>query len=259
MNKLLFLLACIYCILLTGCASKEAKPLIGISCSYPDSMFSSVRKTYSESIIKAGGIPLLIPVTVKEDVLTEIISRMDGLILIGGEDICPSYYKEEAIPELGRVNGIRDVYDLLLIRLASERKLPTLGICRGLQAVNVAFGGSLYQDIPSQYPDTTVNHNQKEPSSITTHLIKLQPGSIIATITEKEELITNTHHHQAIKDIAPGFKATAWSTDGIIEAIESTIELPIWAVQFHPEGQAINDDPVMLSFFKFLIKQASSK
>lgn len=258
MRSLLFFFFCI-CTLFPAVAQELFRPLIGISCSYPDSMFMSVRKTYTESVIKAGGIPILIPVTESEDVLRKIVCRLDALILSGGEDICPSYYNEEPIEELGNVNGVRDVYDLLLVKLAEEYALPTLGICRGLQVINVAYGGSLYQDIPAQYPDTTVRHQQKEKSNIATHLVKLIPGSKIAAMMEHPELMTNTHHHQAIKDVAPGFWVTAHTLDGIPEAIEAIDGRPIYGVQFHPEGQAIEDDEVMLSLFRFLVKQTLSR
>ncbi|NDV81169.1 gamma-glutamyl-gamma-aminobutyrate hydrolase family protein [Bacteroides sp. 51] len=235
---------------------QEIKPLIGISCSHPENNFSSARRTYTESVLKAGGLPILVPIIETEEDLARIISMLDGLILIGGEDVHPSYYNEEPIEELGDVNDIRDVYDLALIRLAADRKLPTFGICRGEQLINVAFGGSLYQDIPSQYEDTSVEHNQKVPSKYPTHYIDLLPGSIIATVTGETELVTNSHHHQAVKDVAPGFRVTAWSCDGIPEAIESSTGLPVWGVQFHPEAHTINGDSIMIRFFEFMTGQA---
>lgn len=237
-------------------AQEKEKPLIGISCTFSENEFSSVRKTYTESVLKSGGLPILIPITTSEEDLRLILSQINALILIGGEDIDPSYYKEKPIKQLGDINKVRDTYDFLLIQLACESNLPILGICRGLQAINVFFGGSLYQDIPSQYADNSVNHQQKEPSRIATHTLQLHPNSMLAAVTGKSELHTNTHHHQAIKEIATGFRATAWSSDGIIEAIESNQGLPIWAVQFHPEGQAFEEDPTLLSIFHFLTEQA---
>lgn len=236
---------------------KAPKPVIGISCSYPGSDYSSVRKTYTESVIRAGGLPILIPVTGDKEVLAGILSYIDALILTGGEDVHPHYYNEEPIEELGEVNDTRDVYDLALIQLAAERGLPLFGICRGEQLINVAFGGSLYQDIPTQHTDTTVNHNQKAPSRIPTHYVTLLPASLIATITGQNELVTNTHHHQAVKQVAPGFRVTAWACDSIPEAIEATNGRPIWGVQFHPEGQAMEGDTIMSSIFRFIVKEAA--
>lgn len=258
MRRIFLLFVSVFSLIQVG-AQEPSKPLIGISCFHPDSIYSSVRIAYSESVIKAGGIPVLIPVTESESALREIIARIDALILSGGDDICPSYYGEEAIDELGSVNGRSDVYDLLLIKLADERGLPVFGICRGLQVLNVFYGGSLYQDIPAQHPNPTVNHKQKEKSNVATHPVTLLPGSSIARITGREELLTNTHHHQAIKTVAPGFQVTAWATDSIPEAFESTAGKPIWGVQFHPEGQAVEDHPEMLSFFCFLVEQAKKQ
>lgn len=233
------------------------KPVIGISCSYPNSSHSNLRKTYSQSVINAGGLPLLIPVTDNIEVLDEILDMIDGLILSGGEDIHPSYYGEEPIEELGNVNDTRDVYDIALIKLAAKRNMPLLGICRGEQLINVAFGGSLYQDIPAQYKDSTVNHNQKESSSIATHYVSVLLGSVISSIVREDELVTNTHHHQAVKAVAPGFRVSAWACDSIPEAIETTDGRPIWGVQFHPEVAAMDGDTIMSRFFHFLVEQAS--
>lgn len=124
-------------------------PLIGISCSHPGRS-SSTQMTYTESVIQAGGTPILISITTDSLVLTDIANRLDGIILIGGGDIHPSYFNESPIEQLGEVDSLRDVYDMALIRLATRRNIPMFGICRGEQLINVAFGGTLYQDIP--YP-----------------------------------------------------------------------------------------------------------
>jgi len=147
---------------------------------------------------------------------------------------------------------------MTLIRLAADRNIPMLGICRGEQLINVAFGGTLYQDIPTQYPDTTVNHHQEEPSSEATHSVHLLPGSLFAQILGDTLIFTNTHHHQAVKEVAPGFRATGWAADGIIEVIESAEERPIWGVQFHPEGHTHAGDTVMVKIFDYLIGKAAA-
>lgn len=254
MKKIILFFVFTFC-LFTLTAQESSKPLIGISCSFVGDNHSSVRKTYTESVREAGGIPLLIPVTESEETLRDIVSLLDAVILSGGEDIDPAYYNESPVEGLGEVNSTRDVYDLCLIRLAMERDIPLFGICRGHQVINVAFGGTLYQDIPTQHNDT-LNHSQKEPGNIPTHKIALLPSSMIADVTGQTELCTNTFHHQAVKDVAPGFRATAWAGDSIPEAIESVSGRPIWGVQFHPEVQAIEGDSVMLTFFRFLTQQA---
>ena len=234
----------------------KKKPLIGISCSHPGDN-SSTRMTYTESIIRAGGTPMLIPVTADTLVLRDVMKRLDGIILIGGGDIAPSYYNEEPIEQMGEVDELRDTYDIALIRMAHNFNVPMLGICRGEQLINVAFGGSLYQDIPTQHPDTTVCHSQKEPSSTPTHEVKIAPDSEVAAIIGATTLKTNSHHHQAVKQVAPGFKATAWAADGIVEAIEA-VEYPIWGVQFHPETRTVAGDAVSARFFQFLVKKAAT-
>lgn len=260
MKELLSSIVLIVLLSFTGCqsgnSSHRQRPLIGISCSHP-SNYSSVRMTYTESVIQAGGTPMLIPITTDSVVLTDIINRLDGIILIGGADIHPSYYNEEPIEQLGEVDSLRDVYDIALIRLAAHRSIPMLGICRGEQLINVAFGGTLYQDIPAQHPDTTVQHAQKEPSSVPTHTVYLLPGSEIARITGQTQLFTNTHHHQAVRQVAPGFRITAWATDSIPEAIESNNGKPIWGVQFHPEALTVAGDNISASFFHFLVDKAT--
>ncbi len=245
-----------YCLfgLAIGLCAQEVKPLIGISCSHPDD-FSSVRRSYTESVLLAGGLPVLIPITEDEEALDDILARIDALILTGGDDVHPSYYGEEPIEQLGAVDDVRDVYDLALIRLAADRGLPMLGICRGEQLINVAFGGTLYQDIPSQHSDTTVHHNQADPSSIPTHTVTVLPGSEVARITGQTELFTNSHHHQAVKQVAPDFRVTAWAADSIPEAIEATDGRPIWGVQFHPEALTVAGDTLMERFFLFIAEQ----
>lgn len=255
MNKILLTTLLSVCTLFS-IGQTHQKPLIGISCSHPNDN-SSTRTTYTESIIQSGGIPMLIPITTDSIVLRNIVSQLDGIILIGGGDIHPSYYNEEPIEQLGEVDTLRDIYDITLIRMAHDFNVPMLGICRGEQLINVAFGGSLYQDIPSQHTDTTVCHSQKEPSDIPTHKIIFSTDSELATVFGQHELMTNSHHHQAVKQIAPGFKITAWANDSIPEAIEA-IEYPIWGVQFHPETRTVAGDETSSRIFRFLVNKANT-
>ena len=152
MNKLLLTTLLVLCPYLAMGQSNQKTtrkaPLIGISCSHPGRS-SSTQMTYTESVIQAGGTPILISITTDSLVLTDIANRLDGIILIGGGDIHPSYFNESPIEQLGEVDSLRDVYDMALIRLATRRNIPMFGICRGEQLINVAFGGTLYQDIPT--------------------------------------------------------------------------------------------------------------
>lgn len=222
-------------------AIQGEKPLIGISCSHPERR-SAVNLTYTESVIRAGGVPMMIPVTADSLVLRDVIKRLDGIIMTGGEDIHPSYYGEEPIPQLGKVDSLRDVYDICLIRLAHDFNVPMLGICRGEQLINVAFGGSLFQDIPSQCPQSPLQHQQKESSYQGTHRVRFEAGSQLAGMIGHDEWLTNSHHHQAVKRIAPSLKVTAQTADGIVEGFESAEEYPVWGVQFHPEALTLGGD-----------------
>ena len=233
----------------------DVRPLIGVSCSHPG-YNSSTRMTYTNSVIKAGGTPVLIPVTTDSLLLRDILKRVDGLLLIGGGDIHPSYYGEAPIPELGEVDSLRDVYDVALIRMAGDMNIPMFGVCRGEQLINVAFGGTLYQDIPSQHPDTTIHHKQKVAGTVATHLVRFEEGSVLGDVIGTSELMTNTFHHQAVKAVAPGFRISAWANDSIPEAIESTEGRPIWGVQFHPEYQTDNGEEVSARFFYFFLNEA---
>lgn len=233
----------------------DVRPLIGVSCSHPG-YNSSTRMTYTNSVIKAGGTPVLIPVTTDSLLLRDILKRVDGLLLIGGGDIHPSYYGEAPIPELGEVDSFRDVYDVALIRMAGDMNIPMFGVCRGEQLINVAFGGTLYQDIPSQHPDTTIHHKQKVAGTVATHLVRFEEGSVLGDVIGTSELMTNTFHHQAVKAVAPGFRISAWANDSIPEAIESAEGRPIWGVQFHPEYQTDNGEEVSARFFYFFLNEA---
>ena len=235
-------------------AQAEAKPVIGISCNATG---SAAHISYVEAVEKAGGLPVIIP-RIDTASLPALIERLDGLLLIGGEDIDPAIYGEEAIPEMGEIIGWRDTLDLALARLAFKRDIPVLGICRGIQVINVAFGGSLYQDLPSQLAGLTEKHSQKEPSEVGTHKIIINRNSALAAILPEAEYMVNSFHHQAVKRPAPGFEVEARTPQGVIEAIalcnpgHSTIR----GVQFHPE-KMIGQSDVLLPVFTAFIEEAS--
>ena len=195
----------------------------------------------------------MIPVSTDSLALRATLALLDGIIMSGGGDIHPSYFGEKPVKELGHVDPERDKYDMCLIRMAGQQNIPMLGICRGEQLINVAYGGTLYQDLPSQYKDSLLQHRNSS------HNITLQPGSWIADVAKCDEFETNTFHHQAVKKIAPGFKATAWSHDGVIEVIENVNGYPIWGVQFHPEKMLVEEgNKVAARIFDFFIKKAQT-
>jgi len=231
-------------------------PLIGVSASRSRTGGSSVTGTYIQAILKAGGTPVIIPVMTEVEILRNAIKNLDGLVMIGGEDFNPLYYKEEAIPDMNNIDSIRDIYDFVLLKLATDRNIPVLGICRGEQAINVAFGGTLYQDIPTQHNDKSIKHMQSEPREIGTHLISVVKDSELAKILGTTEVSVNTFHHQGVKDVAPGFRGVAYAPDGVVEAIEAYPDRSILGVQWHPEGHVVGGDTTMLRVFTHIVDQA---
>ncbi|MDR2918932.1 MAG: gamma-glutamyl-gamma-aminobutyrate hydrolase family protein [Tannerella sp.] len=231
-------------------------PRIGISANRKDGL-SCIAEPYFQSVILAGGAPVIVPVTTDIRVLTEIVRNLDGLILSGGADLDPLFLSEEPIPELGDVDTYRDRYDLSLIRLAFNNQLPIMGICRGHQLINVAFGGTLYQDIHAQFSSASLQHSQDEPRDQATHSVALSdiPSRLREITNGKMVLDVNSFHHQAIKEVAPEFIATATAPDGLNEGMEHP-EYPIFSVQWHPEPMAAAGNEEMLDLFRHHISQA---
>jgi microsomal dipeptidase-like Zn-dependent dipeptidase/gamma-glutamyl-gamma-aminobutyrate hydrolase PuuD len=229
--------------------------LIGLSVNHKEDL-SCISEAYVDAVVKAGGSPVLIPLTNEIAVLDEILSRIDGLILSGGGDIYSPLYNEALHPAVESYDLERDNYDIQLIKRAAEKQIPVLGICRGHQVINVAFGGNLIQDIPSQLPDSGINHNETEIGVIAMHSVRIQPGSGLHQIIKEENIWVNSLHHQAIKTVAPGFEAVAWSEDGLVEAIESVDGKSVSGVQWHPERMVATDNTTMLSLFRKLINDA---
>ena len=232
------------------------KPLIGISLGYSPTK-NSVNNTYVNSILMNGGVPYLIPVTDDVEVLRQVVAQLDGIVFTGGEDFAPAYFGEEEHEHLGEVNVNRDTYDLTLFKLASDRNIPTLGICRGLQLINVGMGGTLYQDLPSQKP-SDINHRQEEAGTVATHSVSVVEGSLMHQILGEKEIQVNTFHHQAIKKLAPGLKIVGWANDSVPEMIEAYPNRPILGTQFHPEIFTANGDKRLGKLFQFLIGKAET-
>ena len=232
------------------------KPLIGISLGYSDKK-NSVNNTYINSVLMNGGVPYLIPVTDDVEVLRQIVAQLDGIIFTGGEDFAPAYYGKEEHEKLGEVNVTRDTYDLTLFKLATDRNIPTLGICRGLQLINVGMGGTLYQDLPAEKP-SDINHRQQEEGTVPTHGVSVVEGSMMHQILGKKDIQVNTFHHQAIDKLAPGLKIVGWSNDSVPELIEAYPHRQIIGTQFHPEIFTANGDALMGKLFKFLVNKADT-
>lgn len=225
--------------------SAESLPRIGISANRKDGQ-TCLAETYIQSVIQAGGAPVVIPATTDLRVLTAVVQDLDGILMSGGGDINPLFVGEEPLPALQDVDTLRDRYDLLLIRLASNRQIPLMGICRGHQMLNAVFGGTLYQDIYSQADADVIKHSQKMAREEASHTVHLEDGCVIAV---------NSFHHQAVKNVAPEFVQTAVAPDGINEGMRHP-EKSIFSVQWHPEAMAIHGDEEAQALFNHFIEEA---
>jgi len=219
----------------------EMKPIIGITAFAEDDLSSRLNVAYSKSIIEAGGIPLIIPLGVEEDA-AQVLSLTDGLLLSGGHDVHPFEFGAEPLPKLGQIHPERDKVELALIQAAISRHMPIFGICRGMQMLNVALGGTLYQDIDSEYHSSRLlKHSQQAARGVATHYVQIT-DSLLKTIVEEEKIAVNSFHHQAVNVLAEKLMVAAKSSDGLIEAVVHE-EFPFClAVQWHPEEQAIVGD-----------------
>jgi microsomal dipeptidase-like Zn-dependent dipeptidase/gamma-glutamyl-gamma-aminobutyrate hydrolase PuuD len=230
--------------------------LIGISVNYTEGK-STLSEAYYNSVIKAGGTPVLVPLTTNKNILEDVVEQIDGLLLTGGGDVYSPIFGEELHPTVIDYNRDRDEYDIELTHLAADRQMPILGICRGHQVINIAFGGTLIQDIPSQVPYSKTVHNQSEARLIPTHTVKIKKNSKLFSIVNRQSSISvNSFHHQAIKNIAPDFEAVAFAPDGVVEAIESIEGKAIIGIQWHPENMAVADNEVMTNIFTNLTYEA---
>lgn len=236
------------------------KPLIGITCYKQEvDRASKQYEGYYLGIEKAGGLPLLIPNMRESATVEHLYKRLDGVMLTGGEDIDPVYFNEEPHPKMGKMSPERDIIEVDLARWCLRDDKPILGICRGMQVLNVAAGGSLYQDIYAQIPDgKVINHNQKGSKQYPFHKVKLRPGSKLNEIFNKKEFRVNSSHHQAVRDVAGKFIVTAQAPDGIIEGIEGVNYKFALGVQWHPE-RMWRTQPDMLKIFEALVKAAKKK
>lgn len=225
------------------------RPVIGITCTTTDSG-NGIGTSYISAIEHAGGTPVLLPLIQDDSCIRDFLSLIDGLLLSGGVDVDPYYYGEEPQPELGKIDVDKDRVEMSLITGALEMALPILGICRGIQILNVAAGGTLHQDIYSN-GGATLKHRQDAPRSYPTHAINVQEGSRLLDILGHSTIRVNSFHHQAVGKAAPGFAVSAVTCDGVIEGIESSHHDFVIGVQFHPETMWQNNPPITNLFAAF--------
>lgn len=228
----------------------------GVLRDWHEARRAGVNASYVSAVAGAGGIPLILSQLIGEARVARALEGCDGLLLTGGEDVDPAYYGEEPSRALGAVDRERDEFELALFHAARAARLPVLGICRGIQLVNVALGGTLYQDLPSERPGS-LDHDPDAPRHTRTHHVRLASGSRAARALGVDRLVPNSFHHQAIKDLAPALVATGWSDDGVIEAVEGGSADPwLLAVQWHPEEMHADVTAPERGLFSALVEEA---
>ena len=229
-------------------------PVIGISGNFREGD-CTLAQAYYMSVLEAGGTPVVIPSYDNDKALVSLLDTLDGIVLSGGADIDPVFLGEEPL-DCVSINPRRDRQELTLVRLAVDRQIPVLGICRGIQVLAAALGGKLYQDIKTQHDQTCIGHSQTIARGLPSHEVKLVKDSLLYGFFGKETLAVNSFHHQAVKEVPAGFRVTAFAPDGIIEGMESTAFRPILGVQWHPECFLLENDRTMMPIFSWLIEQA---
>lgn len=248
----------IYASLCAGsCNSDRRVPMIGITGNLNDQT-CTLAEGYWRAVLNAGCIPVIIPPYEETANLGDMLDRLDGILLSGGGDINPPMLGEEPVEALGSVNPVRDVQELVLVRLATDRQIPMLGICRGVQVLAAALGGEVYQDMASQMNGKIMKHNQQMDRRYASHNVEIETGSVLHSIFGRNKLAVNSFHHQAVKTPPKDFKVSARSADGVIEAIESTEYKSIIGVQWHPECFCLRGAHDMDGLFGWLAREARS-
>jgi putative glutamine amidotransferase len=235
------------------------RPIIGITCDYDwEKGIFQLKPGYVEGIHRCGGLPFIIPPLYGDTVykgINQIIKQLDGLLLSGGQDVHPHYFGEAPHASIGRVNPYRDEMELALCRYAVKSGIPVFGICRGLQLLNIALGGDVYQDLKAQLEDKhLICHDQPAPKWFGFHDVHIKEGSRLHKILGTSTLPTNSFHHQAVREPAPQLEVVGTTADGVIEALELNHHPFIIGVQWHPE--CMLDDPFMLKLFQAFVDSA---
>lgn len=236
------------------------RPRIGITSWHhrdDDERWEAVLEGYPRAVLEAGGLPLILPIAHPASTLTEAyLDAIDGLLLTGGADIHPAFYGQIVLERCGEIDEERDRFEVELVHAARSRDLPLLGICRGLQVVNVALGGSLYQDLSYRNATDPAHQSPRERRGESAHQIAITEGSRLADILGVRELRVTSTHHQIIRDLAPGLTINAVAPDGVIEGIEGPGRL-LLAVHWHPE-RMFTSQAEQLALFRALVDEAAT-
>lgn len=228
----------------------QHRPVVGITANVEGDDYT-LRQVYCQQIVAAGGVPLIIPAVADADVICSTLDSIDALLLTGGADLNPLWTNEEPAPTLGHINAARDLPELLITRLAYNRCVPIMGICRGLQMLTVALGGTVLQDMGPK--EGRLKHSQDADKSEPTHSVTLLPDTLLRSLFNNDEHIyVNTFHHQAVSTPGSKLKVSALAPDGIIEAVESNEHKALLGVQWHPEWLKADGQPL----FRWLVNEA---
>lgn len=244
-------------------AHRDKRPLIGLTTYRKIAQDSGaplfgLMRSYVEAVAAAGGIPLLIPLGLDSDDLLEILQRVDGLVLPGGGDIDPAAYSGASHENLRGIDEDRDRIEIKLARDAAQTGKPFLAICRGHQVLNVALGGTMWEDLATQMPDN-IRHDYYSSGARTDrpHTVRVRKGSRLAGILKNEEVPVNSLHHQGLRDLAPELIVSATAPDGLVEGVEIEGHPFAIGVQWHPEN-LVNIDPAMHNLFVSLVEASAN-
>jgi len=231
------------------------KPLIGLTTTRTTNQSQGttfgINETYAKAISNAGGLPVLIPLNISNDDLATLLFRMDGILFTGGYDVDPRVYGGLLHPRVERIDNTRDEIETHLVQVMVDSGKPFLGICRGLQVINVAMGGSLYEHLPDQIPGYISHDNHHLPRNFLAHIVNIEPDSHLSQIFVSNQIQVNSLHHQGLHRLAHGLLPTAYAPDGLIEAIEMPEHPFGLAVQWHPED--LQEHEAMRKLFQVFV------
>ncbi|MBO4784533.1 MAG: gamma-glutamyl-gamma-aminobutyrate hydrolase family protein [Lachnospiraceae bacterium] len=229
------------------------KPIIGIIPLVDEEKDSLwMLPGYMNGISEVGGIPIMLPLTSDADDIKELLSKVQGILFTGGHDVNPAIYNEAPINQTVSFCKERDAMESEVLKQVLEIDMPLLGICRGIQFINAYLGGTLYQDIPTQFTSKLNHHHQSPPYDKPVHKVIIKENSRLFSLLKKKSLEVNSYHHQAVKDLAPGLSVMALAEDGLIEAIEIKDKKFAWAFQWHPEFSYVTDEDSLKIFKEFV-------
>ena len=233
------------------------KPIIGVvpAINEEEGLYF-IHEDNVTSIKNAGGVPLIIPYQSRE---RQIIDMIDGLYLTGGFDIDPTFFAEEPHPNLGKINRIRDEFEIEFIKNVRRANKPILAVCRGCQILNIAMGGDMYQDIYHQMDTPLLQHQQNAINSHASHFVHVLPNSLLYNLVGNDKIKVNSRHHQANRNLGKDLITSGTSSDGVIEAIESSTDSFLLGLQWHPENMAATGDKTSLNIYHGFIQACKER